>query len=350
MPNANDNVSTKGMNFYNAICIKDNNKEVIWARDLYYPGETTSFSNANIPSQFKDDIDNSYAGPTLNLVEMYEPVKTDKPGQASTFKTKNADGSYVFYNSCSAPFDERDPRLYGTVLYPGGKFRGTATELQAGQLVLENGQWTTKIGDLGSEDANGITITSMNGPRHTNQQFVNKTGFFFRKFLDEASGSSMRNGKRSTMWWPYFRISEAYMIACEAAFELGNQSEALTYINKVRERAGVQALKSLTFEQIVHEDAVEFAFEFHRWWDLKRWRLADKIFNGVSTNPAARHRTLWPYRVVAPGNEHDGQWVFMEDNDFMLPNPLYFQMKNYYNFFNEDWINRNSLLVRNPYQ
>ena len=344
-----DNDPDKGKNFYNAICIKDNNSEVMWAHDYYYPGSTVSFSNANIPSQYKDDIDNSYAGPVLNLVEMFEPLDTDEPGEGAPFKTKNADGSYVFYNSCSEPFDDRDPRLYGTVLYPGGTFRGTACELQAGQLNLVNGQWTLNVGELGSR-ANDDILTSMNGPKHSNQQYVNKTGFFFRKFLDESPGSSMRNGARSTMWWPYFRISEAYTIACEASFELGSNADAVKYINVVRKRAGVQDLSAITFENIVHENAVEFAFEFHRWWDLKRWRLSHVIFDGDATSSIARNRCLWPYKVVAPGNEHNGQWVFVEDEYFMYPNAHYFQMRNYYNFISDDWMNKNRLLVRNPYQ
>ncbi len=345
-----DPASTKGENFYNAVCIKDNNTEVIWAHDYAYPGSTVSFSNRNIPSQFKDDIDNSYAGPTLNMVEQFEPLQTATPGLRASFKTRNADGTYVFYNSSSAPFDERDPRLYGSVLYPGGKFRNTPCELQAGQLVRENGAWTIKTGDLNSKDESGNIITSINGPLQSNQQFVNKTGFFFRKFLDEKAGSSMRNGNRSTMWWPYFRISEAYLIACEASFETGKQTEALTYINAVRKRAGVQSLTAITFENIVHENAVEFAFEFHRWWDLKRWRLSDKVLNGDNNSPTARHRRLWPYKVVAQGNPHDGQWVFIEDKYFMSPNARHFQMRNYYNFIDDAWVDNNPKLVKNPYQ
>ena len=93
------------------------------------------------------------------------------------------------------------------------------------------------------------------------------------------------------MWSPYFRLAEAYLIAAEASFELkGSTTESLGYINAIRERAGVQPLTALTFENIVHENHVEFAFEGHRWWDLKRWRLADKIWNGDSNNPSAKRK------------------------------------------------------------
>ena len=328
-----DTKENKGENFYNAVCIKDNNTEVMWSRDYESPTSTVSFSNANIPSQFKDDIDNSYADPTLNMVEMFEPLQTATPGEGEPIKTVNEDGTPVFYKSASAPFDTRDPRL-----------------LQAGQAYEENGVWKFRTGELNSVDADGNVITSINGPKYSNQQFINKTGFYFRKFLDESAGSSMRGGARSDMWWPYFRVAEAYMIACEAAFETGDGASALTYINKVRARAGVQPLQTVTFDNIVHENAVEFAFEFHRWWDLKRWRLADKVFNGNSSDRASRHRMLWPYLVVDPGNPHNGEWIFVEDFYWMSPNARYFQMKNYYNFIDNDWINKNPLLVKNPFQ
>ena len=76
------------------------------------------------------------------------------------------------------------------------------------------------------------------------------------------------------MWMPRFRMSEAYMIAAEASFELEN-GRAAEFINAVRNRAGVKPLETVTFENIVHEYRVEFAFEDHRYWDMKRWGLAD---------------------------------------------------------------------------
>ena len=57
--------------------------------------------------------------------------------------------------------------------------------------------WKFRTGDLNSVDADGNVITSINGPKYSNQQFINKTGFYFRKFLDESAGSSLR--KRCTL-------------------------------------------------------------------------------------------------------------------------------------------------------
>ena len=337
----------KGLNFYEAVCVKDNNTEVIWARDYKYPGQTHGFTNNNAPKSHAEDIDNSYLGAVLNLVEEYEFVNTSTPGQKSLVQTME-NGTYKFYDSADAPFKDRDPRLWGTIIYPNAEFKSIPVVLQAGQLVKKGNDWAIEVGDLDSKDANGNLITSLNGPKESNEQYINKTGFYVRKFLDETPSSGTR-GRGSEMWMPRFRMSEAYMIAAEASYELNN-GKALEYINAVRERAGVKPLQQVTFDNIVHEYRVEFAFEDHRYWDLKRWRLADKVWNGNNNDAQARHRRLWPYRVVAPGDPNNGKWIFVEDLLFMSPNARYFKMQNYYNFLNLDWINNNPKLVKNPYQ
>src|SRR5690606_17586330 len=109
----------------------------------------------------------------------------------------------------------------------------------AGQKIWTNGAWQTITGQPGERDGAGRLITSSNGPNRSNEQYINKTGFFFRKFLDEAAGASTR-GRNSEMWFPRFRFAEALLIAAEAAMELGQQPVAVGYINQVRERAGIQ--------------------------------------------------------------------------------------------------------------
>lgn len=337
----------KGLNFYQAVSVKENNTEVIWARDYKYPGQTHGFTTSNAPKSHAEDIDNSWLGVVLNLVEQFEEIDTDTPGEGSKIETME-NGSYKFYDSADAPFKNRDPRLWGTVIYPNATLKSSPVILQAGQLNKVDGKWQILTGDLDSKDAQGNIITALNGPKESNEQYINKTGFYIRKFIDETPSAGTR-GRGSEMWMPRFRMAEAYMIAAEASFELSN-GKALDYINAVRNRAGVKPLKTVTFDNIVHENRVEFAFEDHRYWDMKRWRLADKIWNGNNNDELARHRRLWPYLVVAPGDPNDGKWVFVEDYLFMSPNARYFRMQNYYNFLDLGWINNNPKLVKNPYQ
>ncbi len=335
----------RGRNFYEALSVKENNREVIWARDYKYPGQTNGFTQINIPASHAEDIDRAYAGPILNLVEDFEYIN-NRNGE---IKTKDASGNYIFYTNPEDAFTNKDPRLWGTVIYPGAVFKGTSVILQAGQKYLEGGEWKVRTSEPGERDDNDILITSINGPTTTNNQFVNKSGFFFRKFLDETPSASTR-GRRSEMWFPRFRFAEAVMIAAEASFELGQNGKALTYINMVRSRAGIQTLTTVTFNDIVREKRVEFAFEDHRYWDLKRWRLADKIWNGIQNDPNAQQYALFPYLVNDPGNSNNGKWVFDKIPTHMSPYPRYFQMRNYYNFIDQSWINNNPKMVKNPYQ
>ena len=341
MTNAND----PGLAFYNAINNKLGNTEVIWSCDYKYPGKTVEFTKFNIPASHAEDIDRCYGGPILNLVEAFEYIDN----RDGTIKIQEANGDFVFYDEPEDAFANKDGRLWGTVIYPGAEFKGTEVVLQAGQLVKNNGAWETRISTQDSKDENGLTITALNGPIANNNQYVNKTGFFYRKFMDETSLASTR-GRNSELWWPYFRIAEAYMIACEASFELGNQADAVKYINVIRDRAGIQPLESVTLDDIVRENRVEFAFEDHRYWDMKRWRLADKVWNGVANDPNAQQWALYPYRVNAPGDPNDGKWVFIKQQVNTEPYPRYFQMKNYYNFVDLTWVNNNPKFVKNPYQ
>lgn len=335
----------RGRSFYEALSVKENNKEVIWARDYKYPGQTNGFTQSNIPASHAEDIDRAYAGPILNLVEDFEYIN-DRDGEINI---RDNSGNYIFYDNPEDAFANKDPRLWGSIIYPGAVFKGMPVVLQAGQKYLDNGEWNVITSSPGDTDDDGVIITSVNGPNQSNDQYVNKSGFFFRKFLDETPAASTR-GRRSEMWFPRFRFAEAVLIASEAAFELGQSAKALSYLNMVRERAGIQLLTSMTFDDIVQERRVEFAFEDHRYWDLKRWRLADQVWNGIQDDPDAQQWGLFPYLVNDPGNPNHGKWIFDKVKIHMSPYPRNFQLRNYYNFIDQGWINNNPKLVRNPYQ
>ncbi len=70
--------------------------------------------------------------------------------------------------------------------------------------------------------------------------------------------------------WPVFRYSDALLLLAEALVEQGKNSEALSYLNQVRIRAGLKNLSEATKENIANERRHELAFENHRWTDLIR--------------------------------------------------------------------------------
>lgn len=67
------------------------------------------------------------------------------------------------------------------------------------------------------------------------------------------------------------RMAEVYLIAAEADIYLGNSSEALAYINKIRNRAGAKLLTGTpTIRTILDERGRELCGEYDRFYDLKR--------------------------------------------------------------------------------
>lgn len=343
-----DNMPDKANNFYAATTLKDGNTEVIWARDYKGPSNYQGWTRDNVPSSHAEDIDQAHLGPVLNLVEDFEYVN-DRNGK---LKIKNADGSYIAYDNAIDLFKDKDPRMFATVMVPGSSFRSEEVVLRAGVKRLEGGEWKSYHGKRGQDlTSRGLVITPVNGPMTTgDDQYVNKSGFFVRKFMDETRGATTR-GRGSEVWFPRFRVSEMYLIAAEAAMEMNDQENARHYLNAVRERAGIQPLEgTITLNDIVRENRVEFAFENHRFYDLKRWRLADKLWDNNENTPTAVHRVLFPYQIDQEGNPNDLKWVFDATTTYMSPYPRYFQLKNYYNFINQDWINRNPKMTKNPYQ
>jgi len=74
------------------------------------------------------------------------------------------------------------------------------------------------------------------------------------------------------------RMAEIYLIAAEADIYLGG-SNALTYINRIRGRAGANLLSGApTIQTILDERARELCGEFHRWHDLKRTGNLNKAY------------------------------------------------------------------------
>jgi len=66
------------------------------------------------------------------------------------------------------------------------------------------------------------------------------------------------------------RLADIYLVYAESCLLTGDQSEALDYVNKVRVRAGVDSLKTITYDDIWKERRLELAYEGDRWYDFVR--------------------------------------------------------------------------------
>ena len=352
-------LSAKADNFFKAVCDKNGNTEVIWCRDYISPGQTHGFTKDCLPASIGQDTGSDRLSALLNIVEAFEKVNAaeDERGKACQYEVGTLE-SPKFFDSPLDLFADRDPRLSATIILPNGEFDGKQILLQAGVLLKENGNWIEKTARRNETDTiNGkpILITANNGPFGGDDREINRTGFYIRKYLDKTPAAGTI-GRGSEMWNVYFRISEAYLIAAEAAWEISrNNSDvgALKYINAVRDRAGIKPLTTIDHQKIMHEYQVEFAFEGHRWWDLKRWMEAHKLWTGNANDRSACRLGLWPYKVVAEGDANDGKWMFMEKDMQKLNlwrRPLKCTDTQYYSEIDNDWFNKNPKLVKNPYQ
>ena len=103
---------------------------------------------------------------------------------------------------------------------------------------------------------------------------ADRNGFFIRQnagcrkyFPDDGIPTEDTQVKNIMM----ARLAETYLYAAEANMKLGNNPAALLNLNKVRTRANTPALTgTVTIENILDEQAREFAFEGRRWYMLKR--------------------------------------------------------------------------------
>jgi len=341
--------SDKGRNFYDMLN-KKGTKEIIFAKDYKLSLKVHRFAYDNIVKSITEDNESSSSlSPSLNLVESFDYLD----GSKGSLHFKDSNGSYILYDNISDIFANKDGRLYGTIVYGGTTFRNLPVNIQAGVAVWENNSYRLSVApNLGQKydikgGDNGLW-TGFDGPKD-NAQDVSNTGFYMRKFVSDASGASTR-GTSAENWWPWFRLGEIYLNAGEAAFEL-NKPEAVGYINAIRERAGFPAnsIKTLTMDIVRNERRVELAFEDHRYYDLKRWRIAHEIWDGNDNNENAVIYGLYPYRIVHPGHPDNNKYLFDKIRPTRFKRARLFRMANYYSSIDQNVLNNNPKLVKNPF-
>ena len=206
------------------------NKEYIFVRR--YPSNS-DFEKSNFPI--------SYGGkggtnPSQNLIDDYEMLDGTAFDWSDPVKAAH-------------PFENRDERLLATVLMNGVLFKGKRVATYPG------------------------------GADATPNPNATKTGYYLRKFLNENVNIQTGGGSDGHVV-PLFRLAEIYLNYAEALNEYDpTNPDIAVYLNKIRERVSLPDVPSgLTQEQmrtlIHHERRVELAFEEHRFWDVRRWKVA----------------------------------------------------------------------------
>jgi len=367
----------KSRNFFEALITspKAGNPEIIFMKEFALPSTLHNWTYNNLSRTLREGGFNgtggTYINPSLNLADAYERTNGTS-GKLNPYTTSNhrdeigdesqLDGdpnAYIYYGDLQEIYKDRDPRLAGTFILPGSSFGGKNLDLKAGVAYFneQTGKLEFKTGSL--EDLNNnylridnqpvyengepVGLTGLDGP--STDTYCTRTGFYVRKSMDESPAGEL---KKSTVPFVRYRMAEVYLNAAEAAFELGSGSDAVKYLKKVRDRAGIATGASTTLEQIRNERRVELAFEGHRYFDLKRWRMADEVFDGNVSTPTAMIAGLWPYKVYRPGHETHGKWIYVRRIPTVFTAPRKFVRANYYSAFPDDVLTANPKLIKNP--
>lgn len=217
--------------------------------------ESSSFELYNFPPRFTEGKRTYISGtyPTQNLVDAFETENGyDITLTANGWSTADPDFDL------SEPYKGRDPRFEQTILANGMTFKGAKIE------TFEGGaDYSATRADLGTP-----------------------TGYYLRKYIEESTSFVSEATVKNKHHWVVFRYAEALLAYAEAANEyFGNPDQsdgtlklsAAAAINQVRANAGmpdVRATDYASFQDAVRREwRVEFAFEDHRFWDVRRWKI-----------------------------------------------------------------------------
>ena len=248
--------------------------------------ESQSFEKYNFPIDFVNGKRTSMSGtyPTQNLVDAFQTIHGyDITLTEDGWQTDDPDFDKT------KPYNNRDPRFARAVLADGMYFKGRQIQ------TYEGGKdYSATRNDLGSP-----------------------TGYYLRKYIQEETSFESENSKSYKHSWIISRYAEVILSYAEAVNEyLGPDAtdevftiSAREALNMIRSNAGMPAVTSTVaaskadFRKAVQREwRVEFAFEDHRFWDVRRWKIApDTQVNinavQITKNGSQKEYKLYPLEI-----------------------------------------------------
>lgn len=280
---------TLSQNGYQQLFLSPDDNEIIFER-LFIPNIAphVCMEIANGPNGYDGWAGNT---PFQNVVDAY-PMNNGKSiaDPTSGYDPQN-------------PYVNRDPRFYATILYNGAAYRGSTV-----QVYVPGGK-------------DGIQ-----GPSNWN---TSQTGYYLRKYMNDNYPIDNPWSVAGGQPWIYFRYAEILLNYAEAQNEAaGPDATVYQAINSIRSRTSVNmpALpaglsQSQMRTAIQNERQIELAFEEHRFYDVRRWKIADSTENvpaygvTVTVNPANPSGYTYTSKIALAGRS------FLPQH-YWLPIPL----------------------------
>ncbi len=211
------------------------------------------------------------------------------------------------YAAIFNPNNMNNPEIIWGVLYIGGNDDGEAGNFMTRFAPFNSGK---QVIGQGVEGFNGVgSRAGLNQPTQdlidTYEPGDRRKDASLRTYFLSARGDTVREayiqkyccymvkaGQESTIW-PVYRYADVLLMLGETLLEQGRAAEGATFVNQVRQRAGLAPLATLTTETLRRERRVELAFENHRWFDLVRWGIAEPVMR-THGNQLKQQRPIIP--------------------------------------------------------
>jgi len=334
-------VPDKTENFRSMFLLADN-PESILSRFYYYPDKAHSWDAYYLPVAIRGPSGfGSNMSPTLDLIEQFEYID----GTSGMLPMGNPSAP-IFYTNPLDIYKNRDPRLLASITVPFSSWRGTVVDVQAGiyDALATPSKYIESMSFATLYNPTTHKVDATTGTMHVvgSNGFISgectQTGSYVRKYMDDKLDKSLAKTGGSSQPYIELRYAEVLLNYAEAAVELANINEAKAKVNMVRARAGIALLDdaSTTLSRIRHERMVELAFENHRYWDARRWRIADQIWNNLSGQAI---RPYWDIQASAYRFERKAA-----NTQFVKTFPVSL----YYEKINTTQMTQNPKLVQNP--
>jgi hypothetical protein len=248
------------------------------------------------------------------------------------------------YKTINLYFD-REPRFYGSICFDGGIFYGNG-RMQQDNTTNHSYAWVSYMRAQGIEGAGWGGSIGAGGNRYSS------TGYLCKKLINSLSSTNTSGGFTNTRYpFPIIRLADLYLMYAEALNEVESSptAEVYKYIDLVRERTGLEgvvkswndhavaakknkpATKEGMRDIIRRERLNELAFEGIRYWDVRRWKIAEEIYNKEPVRGlSVRGTTFDEFYTIVPLFEQK-----FSKKDYLFP-------------IKESTLLSNSNLVQNP--
>lgn len=267
------------------------NSGIIWANT-----QTNSSDLQRMITTFWDPVHRDITAihgllsPPLHMAELFYsdhgvPISEDRTfdyGNRYALRVAgDSDALYIRNGYTTAYLNfHREPRFYADLGFDGGVWygQGQYDDSRPNDLFYLEAKYRQRNG-FGKPGFNTIT------------------GYYLKKPIHFQNVIGNGNDYSVTYYpWPIMRLSALYLMYAEALNEsTGPTNEALQYVDMVRSNAGLQSVASSWgnyssnptkyatqrgMRDIIHQETlIELAFEGQRFWDLRRWKEAQTVYN-----------------------------------------------------------------------